>query len=436
MFTSVEELPEVPSAFTNFGITLERESFDSRLLPESDLPLVMKPASGIAILYKKICGLAVPPFMCERQLAKMQQTWEARSTDVFLVDPGMAVPASLMVVLKALAEQRPVQAVNPEFPRFLDAAVSRRGWGYVEAMDSIDVWQRRCFTTHCPPSLFPCCNAGLPGRDAPPGSAPGPKIAVLVADPRVTMWAIYLKCQKMNQLRGDLGPACFLKAGFGLGGDIPGFSKPIECLIEWARAEAMAPDRVKLFCVEDFFREPRVAMEGLVKFLDVQLRSEVTQQCLQMSTEIFDVGGPRVAAHALPTIPAWTAASDIANFEDYKHTVVLFERALEVAQAAINTVWQATIASLFRTPSLQLAAYARSAHDHVLWRAPSWWAKHNVGLCRPCLHFPRGTCTREDCGHCHGPGHPKPKRTPRHRRRNRRSYFNRTPSPGLSPAFQ
>merc|ERR1719329_991568 len=194
----------------------------------------------------------MPAFICERQCALLQKHWTARPTDTFFVDP--------------------VEAVRPEFPRLLEASVSRRGWGYVEAMDSIGAEQRRCFSTCAPPSLFPCGNAGL---EPDPASTPGFKTVVFVADPRVMLWQVYQRGLKMNQLDKEVGPSVLLEAGFGLGGGAcPGFHKPIEQVIEWAVAEAMAPTRVKLLCVEDFFRDPRVALEGLVRFLDVPLFSD------------------------------------------------------------------------------------------------------------------------------------------------------------------
>lgn len=197
----------------------------------------------------------------------------------------------------------------------------------------------------------------------------------------------------------------------------------------WARAEAAAPDRVRVFFLEDFLKEPTVAFQGLARFLDVPMRSQVTEQVLQISQELFDVSKAHCVPYRLPPIPMWAKDADVTSLESHERCVSLFERQMAAASEHTRSGWQRCIASLRETPSTQLAAFAHFALTHTMWSSPSWWVKHNALMCRPCLYFPRGRCHDDTCLYCHGPNHRKPKRPPARKRAHRRRQFDRTPSP-------
>mmetsp|Transcript_128959 Transcript_128959/g.210177 ORF Transcript_128959/g.210177 Transcript_128959/m.210177 type:complete len:196 (-) Transcript_128959:53-640(-) len=113
--------------------------------------------------------------------------------------------------------------------------------------------------------------------------------------------------------------------------------------------------------------------------------------------------------------------------------VANFEKQLAASSEDLQSGWADLVQGWLTSPSYRLNSYARTVLQHERWDPPKWWVAHNARICRPCLYFPRGKCENDECGYCHGPDHPKPKRPAKNKRASARRRFGRTPSPSPEP---
>lgn len=208
----------------------------------------------------------------------------------------------------------------------------------------------------------------------------------------------------------------------------------------WAKAELRHPERIRLFFTEDFILQPEVAMRGLANFLQVPAFSAATDRVIRQA-------GLLASGHFSSAVTC--LASGIAQKSimcpsalgqqplDEMHTmmtasvedlVIDFERQLSRASQDLRNGWEKLLEVWLQSPNTAMVSYAQTALRHDMWSPPKWWVSHNARLCRPCLFFPRGKCDNDACEYCHGPNHPKPKRTAKSKRSSRRR-FDRTPSP-------
>lgn len=275
----------------------------------------------------------------------------------------------------------------------------------------------------------------LPQSQADPSCFGAPKIAVFVGDPRYMVMKDCLHARLMmtgmsnGQGGDDLSMHDFLNAGFescdGLC-TVQTFGGCLRSAAAWARAEAEAPDRIRLFFIEDFLLQPEVAVRGLARFLDVPMIGDATARAIAQAKDL--AGMLKYPRRVGPLTVHQAAQRDFLSVDSFEEFVTGFERELSVINASAQSGWTYQLSLLQQCPSSQMQSLAHYASMHAPWDPPKWWAAHNARLCRPCIFFPRGACADDDCAFCHGQGHPKPKRPPKSRR-NRRKRFDRTPSP-------
>jgi hypothetical protein len=203
--------------------------------------------------------------------------------------------------------------------------------------------------------------------------------------------------------------------------------------LAWAEAEAMHPDRIRLFFVEDFMLQPEVAMRGLADFLDVSSLSYATEKAVSQASGLLSYSCRYERMPGPLIVKEDKLALEMKVKSCFENHVSEFERQLALAPSWIMAAWEGLLERWLQSPSPRIKAYATTALHHERWDPPHWWVEHNARVCRPCLFFPRGTCKDANCSFCHGPGHAKPKRPPRSKRNQRRRRYDRTPSPqGLS----
>mmetsp|Transcript_545 Transcript_545/g.1751 ORF Transcript_545/g.1751 Transcript_545/m.1751 type:complete len:480 (+) Transcript_545:116-1555(+) len=470
------KLPEVPQPKITWGLcgNFGKHNFPAEMCQKTQL----SPVIGVPSV--DIDGVKCPPWFVHEEVERLKGDWSARCDDVFLVflNTCNAGYSGFEAISIALIDQCDVASVNLDFPRWIDAAVSRRGWGYIEAMDNYQ--DRRCFTTHTPPWAFPASNIGLSamprncssnfgsdlsdgevsslssgsttvssaasvgsfmsstassrrpsdagssiGSTVTPGG--GPQIAVFVADPRYVLMRDLesglrisrgLQCE---DFRDDFTVVEMLEEMLSNDMQVSWLTSSLCTLWSWALAEAQHPDRVRLFFIEDFVLQPEVALKGLASFLQVPSPSvsNATERTIQQAVDLINRTLDWPAPVRLPHLDSQ---------ERINTYIVDFEKQLAAAPDWLQGAWQHMMERWLQAPNPRMAAQASYVLQHQRWDPPRWWAAHSARLCRPCLYFPRGKCTDEQCTYCHGPGHHKPKRPPKSRR-NRRTRYDRTPSP-------
>jgi len=374
--------------------------------------------------YRQIGDSAFPAFFLPSAVDKVKDEWTARSSDVFFV--GASTNESLKTSLKkltcALVEQLDdVDKVDTDWSRWVDAAVSRRGWGYIEALDE---WPtRRCLETSCPPKNFPCRNSGIGDLvDA----CMAPRIAVFLSDPR-WMLMTELECagNKCLQNGYDVDPTflTYLETAIDAESAKGLIFDGVRNSMAWAEAELRSPDRIRIFYVEDFMLQPEIAMRGLAKFLDVSSVSDATEKVVRQAETLCSKIKPFQER----------VAGDMNMYRSAEGYVVDFERQMAAAPSWMQSGWEQLLERWLQSPSPRMVAYAIDALAHQIYTSGAeWWPSHNARVCRPCLFFPRGTCKELDCSYCHGPGHAKhTKRPTRKQRDDRKKRYDRTPSPDI-----
>lgn len=410
---------------------MERQFFSSEMLgQESDEMRI----NALGWPYRLIGDCAFPVFCQPSAFSRLQSEFIARSNDVFLVFPSPPMLDEALTVSVALVEQRSLASVDVGFPRWIDAAVSRRGWKYIEAIDG---WHgRRCLTTHSPPWMFPASNLTLPGRRNGIGStswkdktddaessvtADGPCIAVFITDPRYLIMKEHT-CGKM--ISGEMSHhgvqlSDFIDAAAqcGDGGNLVQIAGGcLETAIAWADAEARDPEKVRLFFLEDFVLQPAVAMRGLANFLSVSTISDATEAVVRDVPQFLATSPAECPPrpNKLGSIDQW-----VSDFE--KHMVA--------AAYGVRTGWENLVKRWLMSPNPRMVTMAQCVLRREAWDPPKFWAAHSARVCRPCLFFPRGKCHDDVCAFCHGPGHAKPKRPSKSARQRRKLNYDRTPSP-------
>mmetsp|Transcript_29646 Transcript_29646/g.47752 ORF Transcript_29646/g.47752 Transcript_29646/m.47752 type:complete len:486 (+) Transcript_29646:44-1501(+) len=386
----------------------------------------------LGIPYRRIDGGAYPPFFSKPEVERLKREWSSRSDDVFLVFPVEPVSDGFQAFSVALVEQCDVEAVDMDFPRWLDAAVSRRGWGYVEGLEKYT--ERRCLSTRSPPWQFPSksfnfsCDPCRTSRGAVETEMP--LIAVFVADPRFMVMkeldsARNLARKARGEQAGDIELIDLLDATVKNDRcDASGLSflgNSLRSTAAWARAEAMYPDRIRIFFTEDFLIQPEVAMRGLARFLQVPDFTSATDNAVQQASRFADIHSCMCNLRPQKEYDAIRSAS----VED---RVLEFENCLGMLPQDLQAGWAQLVETWLTSPNSRMVTYALSVLNHDRWNPPSWWVAHNARVCRPCLYFPRGKCDSDNCGFCHGSGHAKPKRPSKGKRAARRRV-DRTPSP-------
>mmetsp|Transcript_13372 Transcript_13372/g.31356 ORF Transcript_13372/g.31356 Transcript_13372/m.31356 type:complete len:505 (-) Transcript_13372:186-1700(-) len=401
--------------------------------------------SDLGLPFTRVADCAYPPFMSASAVERLQDQWDARECDVFLVFPVAPMFKSFLAYAAALVEQCDVSEVDTSFPRWVDAAVSRRGWEFIERIDA-SACSRRLLCTHSPPWLFPCRNSGLPRKPFPNGwthsalaahasytassvdNGHPPRIAVMVSDPRLMIMKemqfalLILQGHQENDVDFNFPRLLEYLTHRSQEGLLPGYGGGgIITAAAWAEAEAADPDRVRLFFIEDFILQPEVAMRGLARFLDAPTISDATGQVILRAGEIG----------SLQRESRTTPAGDLLDLQHIGSVIEDFEKLLASVPDAGRGDWEEFIGLWLNSSNSRMVSMAQSALAHSAWDPPRWWAAHSARLCRPCLFFPRGTCVHDDCGFCHGPNHAKPKRPSKSRRQRKRGMNagDRTPSP-------
>jgi len=300
---------------------------------------------------------------------------------------------------------------------------------------------RRCLTTCAPPWLFPCSNSGIALDHAfvpnhavgstSSGShcqgANGMRMAVFVADPRYLVMKEVQAMRVFGQsYRGEepLDIRAFLELHeqehLGI---LPGLAGgAMNSGLAWAEVEARCPDRVRLFFIDDFLSDPEVAMASLARFLDVPASSDATQRVVRESPRFADIH------HYTPSGAGAGCIQELVKVDGLADLVNDFECFMANAPD-LRLVWERQLGRWLQSPNPRMVAWASGAMQREPWNPERWWAVHSARVCRPCLFFPRGKCSDDDCIYCHGQ-HRKPKR-PSKSIRNRRQGRNReqTPSP-------
>jgi hypothetical protein len=406
--------------------------------------------NALGLPYRKINNAAYPPFFSANETTHLQKQWTARPDDVFLVfpieTPHCPNSNAFEKFAVALVEQMDVNSVDLEHPRWIDAAASRRGEAFLDYLDSQK--KRRVLTTKVPPWRFPSNSFHYCPCDtsAGPVDANGmPLIAIFADDPRSMVMrelatALELSTKWTNKRRGQQDTPelielinamvrndCMDTSGLSVLGN------SLRTVAAWARAEAMFPDNVRIFFMEDFVLQPEVAMRGLAKFLQVPEKTTATEMVIHESARLAGCAySPNeFGKFSLPqssVLPQQPWVKILSS--SIESLVVEFETQLSTAPEEVQTGWDKLLQIYWeQSPSMRLASYARVALHHERWDPPGWWVAHNARVCRPCLYFPRGKCHDDHCGYCHGPDHPKPKRPAKNKRASARRRFDRTPSP-------
>jgi hypothetical protein len=414
--------PEVPPPLTYSEYRLQSKFFNSDMNLLDDSVRV----NQFGMKYKEIEGCAYPAFASPTCIDRLRGEFEARPDDVFVVYPAAPILEDFTAYAVALVEQCLLKEVPSDdvFPRWLDGAASRRGWQYVETMQN---WsERRVFTTHAPPWLFPCRHSfsGPPwarssGSSARAGGGMGAKICVFLADPRYLVMKDFMCAEVFKG--DDHGKLDFLDWLDAIGRSSEDATNLIQLCggsihttLAWAEEEAKDPEHVRLFFFEDFILQPEVALRGLAKFLAVPSMSDMTEVAIKEAT--VKLKTPAIEKRPAVIGPVEQLVND-------------FERLISTASYGVQEGWYALIRKWSTSTNFRLAGLATMVLDHKPWDPPEWWALHSAQACRPCLFFPRGKCTSDECGFCHGPGHHKPKRASHAVRRARKKRYDRTPSP-------
>lgn len=130
---SSSALPEIPAPIEKYGLKLDAAHFSREFLPAAnDEPLM---TDSLGFLFRNVLGCAYPPHIKASVVPRLRTEWQSRHDDVFLAFPGAPILTDVAQLAIALVEQRDMSMVDLDFPRWIESAVSRRGWGYVEAMD-------------------------------------------------------------------------------------------------------------------------------------------------------------------------------------------------------------------------------------------------------------------------------------------------------------
>jgi len=202
----------------------------------------------------------------------------------------------------------------------------------------------------------------------------------------------------------------------------------LQKLAFWAKQEALKPDRVKLFFIEDFIKEPEIAIKDLSDFLGMPPTDEVQAKVTQRMT-LQKAGGL-----------FWKMDGSSGELEHLELVVRQFEEFLAELPMRVQDIWNEKVSLLPSLPQPRLSWLTLSLRQHNLAAVPHWWIAHCARLCKPCSYHPRGLCRTGDfCSYCHDESHRielrrDSKRVRMRKRRQRERYrISRTPSPdGLS----
>jgi len=390
-----------------------------------------------------IRGIKYPYWFRESAVMEMQQSFSPREDDVFLISNFPAW--GLQRLLVALVEGRS-DAWAPgllDKAHFLDSAASRHGlqrW-----MAEVDSWQgRRCFTTHAVPTLFPCRYPFEGGQEG----KPGPRIVVLVADPRnylSMVWGAIQACTNVKLPYEDLLGDFLEDSGRSMH-----FGQWIQHTAAWSDEAAEHPANVRLFSADRLGSlEGQDCADELMKIADfIGVPKEATQRLVAgvFKRPMLVEEGP--SEDQVVEGPAWErrrlqeAARSGHLIEQSARNLYIFEDSMSNCSARVAEAWKEMLATAlrYRHPAvLEMAsAAARGALSLPPVSMTEVWngeTPHRLGSCRPCVFALRGVCNREEpmCRFCHDPSHPKTKRASRMKRASRKVVQQlRTPSPSLA----
>lgn len=421
------------------------------LLAGNEAPVFHEP---FGVPHTRFAGCAWPTNVSVKAIAEASENWFPRHNDVFVAQGPwfLAVESALDLLspIIALIEQTPVtddrfvfgkessvlQAARTsqiQLPnvrsyyteRSIQHILSNGGYKRLTHLGESDT--RRCLLTAAPPWI-----STKRGRAAAAANEElGMKVAVLATDPRYLLMN-ELKVWDFLKILGPDGPEVLpgpvekLKAPTFLEGTLT--SNPLlgggvfGNLGAWAALEVQRPKQIRLFFLEDFLLQPEITMRSLARYIGVSEYSDVSERAIADAVAVARRHG-------------FTGTDDCYGLTEMAGVVAEFERLLRDLPQGLQDRWEATANSWRHCPHSRVAVVSDQLLRHADWNPPHWWATHCAGVCSPCEFFPRGACrAREDCGFCHGPGHPnvrRPSQKERRRKSNRRQQ--RTPSPsGLS----
>ncbi|CAK9038342.1 Tartrate-resistant acid phosphatase type 5 [Durusdinium trenchii] len=335
--------------------------------------------------WKPIQGIYYPRFFKESAIRRLQNSWECREGDVFLVSNFPV--RGLQRVLTCMVEGRnnPWEDGLLDKPYYCDAAASRRG---VDAyLSEAESWKgRRCFKTHAPPHLFPC---RYPFPETSGDGIP-PKILVLVADPRLVFtvwWQTLGQIEPEVSLDFDLGGFLSLVAdqGWKL------FGSYFDHAVAWAKEAEEHPESVRLCVVDNL---------GSLLPKDVQHELSEIAEFLCISQDAVDHLVEAIFHRPPDACKSLSKDQLVDNaalqgghiVENTGQNLYSFQSALDSTNGLIQEIWRGMFKLLLTTENSCLIEIAHKALGGTASLPPlvktgafRGAAAHDAGLCRPCV---------------------------------------------------
>lgn len=426
----------------------------NRIAPEAPPPIeLLSVVPKISILEKDkipgtyIGGVKYPGVFKEDEMRALKLSFNAKHGDVFLVS-HTPIRGGMQRLLTCLVEGRndPWERDVLEKPYFAGMAASKRGadnW-----LGEIETWQgRRCFKAQDFPQNLPVNYPFPPEEDIPVPGLPGPKVLVIMGDPRMqatSWWEVLVDalCHKKKpgfwqHVSTDVQPLDVFQSVCD--GALPFFGDIFDFGLKWAAEQAKYPGQVKLVSTGKLTsldpREVSDVLEEIAQFLKIP---QAAERARALTTNVFR-----------PPPDAW----DILQSDDLKltpklqglHLTEIQGPRLQMFEEVINcnmvlqSRWKRRLVAWASSGSPFLMELAQLADGGVATLLPESMSQpikgeavHAQGACRPCVFAMRGTCknTPEMCRFCHLDGHKRPKRAGHKLRIMRRLQQTvRTPSP-------
>mmetsp|Transcript_5914 Transcript_5914/g.10568 ORF Transcript_5914/g.10568 Transcript_5914/m.10568 type:complete len:409 (-) Transcript_5914:329-1555(-) len=388
------------------------------MVPQDEIETVYIEPYGFP--HKRIGDAAFPPFIEATNILNLPRNLRLQKDDVLISIPaGLMGDIQVMELLINLCEhQLPVERDDPLRPcAFKDQLIERNGSGVSSSKSN-------CYFTLLPPWLLP---------EEWWSSDDHGKIVVMTSDPRYLLmrqphfWRfVSAQCLVEAAPASMCDGACYIQSYLESSAQLGG--EELQKLAFWAKQEALQPDRVKLFFIEDFINEPEMAIKHLSGFLGMPPPDEVQAKVTQRMT-LQKAGGL-----------FWKMDGSSGELEHLELGVRQFEEFLAELPMAVQDIWNEKVSLLPSLPQPRLSWLTLSLQQHNLAALPRWWIAHSARLCKPCSYHPRGACkSGEFCSYCHHESHrielrrDSKRERMRKRRQRERNRISRTPSPdGLS----
>mmetsp|Transcript_11260 Transcript_11260/g.19979 ORF Transcript_11260/g.19979 Transcript_11260/m.19979 type:complete len:424 (+) Transcript_11260:43-1314(+) len=275
----------------------------------------------------------------------------------------------------------------------------------------MDGKRRHCLTSMLPPWLLPDM------KDVE-------KAIVITTDPRFLLMRTGHLYKRLHHWTNDsfagvdeLEDALFFFEAYFGGVHVAG--EVMQKLSCWAREERRSPEKVKIFFLEDFLRDPDTSFKYMAQFLGASSESLDAAVTHFKAAKFFD------------------SATDLAYVETQ---IEAFEQTMQGMPKKLQASWTEKIEMLASESEglPRIAELCNCLQQHRLWSMLKWQVPHSLGVCKPCNFAYRSICRNFECPFCHEP-HARPKRLSqkeRRRQHRRQPAFDRTPSPEGSKNVQ